>query len=169
MKRLVAGIVGSLLLAGAADASVLCARPRKSGALEGNVKIRAACRPGEVQLAPEDVGFCCTLPPSSTTTSSVTTSSTTTGACPTYTSTTLGVPDCYGAAGSCMGLCANARTCVPDAQTGVCGCTGAVRPCGSVTYNGLCGGSCPDGQTCQLYGPPGPDGCPGEPHCVCVP
>lgn len=168
MKHAAAVVLVSSLLAGAADGAVLCTKSRRSGALDGSVKVRTACRPGEVQLSPDELGFCCTQPPS-TTTSSTSTSSTTTGSCPTYTSTTLGVPDCFGSNGSCLGLCANARACVADAETGACGCTGPVQPCGVVTYNGLCGGSCPDGQTCKYYGAPGPDGCPGPPSCTCVP
>ena len=165
MKHVAAVLLASGLLAGVANAAVLCAKPRDGGGFNGNVKIRAACRRGEVQIAPEDVGFCCTA----TTSTSTTTSSTTTDSCPTYTSTSLGIPDCYGSLGSCMGLCANARACVPDPQTNACGCTGPIQPCGVVTYNGLCGGSCPDGQTCQYYGAPLPNGCPGEPHCTCAP
>ena len=161
-------LLASIVLAGAAEAAVLCAKPRKSGELNGAVKVRQACRLGEVQLTPEDLDFCCTPSTSSTTTSSTTTSSTT-GSCPTYTSTSLGIPDCFGGTGSCLGLCANARACTHDPQTGGCACVGPVQPCGVVTYNGLCGGSCPDGTTCQYYGAPLPNGCPGEPHCTCAP
>jgi hypothetical protein len=161
-------LLASSVLAVAADAAVLCTKPRKSGELNGSVKVRTACRPSEIELGPEELGFCCTLPTSSTSTSSTSTS-TTTGSCPVYTSTSLGIPDCFGSAASCFGLCPNAHACVPDAQTGACGCTGPIQPCGVVTYDGVCGGSCPDGQTCQSYGPPLPNGCSGEPHCTCVP
>jgi hypothetical protein len=170
MRHVAAMLVAWVVLGGVADAAVLCVKPRKSGELNGAVKIRTACRAGEVQIAPEDVGFCCTQPPSSSSTStSVTTTSSTTGSCPIDTSTTLGIPDCFGGTGACLGLCANARACEHDPQTGGCACVGAVQPCGIVTASGMCGGSCPGGATCQYYGAPGADGCPGEPHCACVP
>jgi len=163
MRSLVAAVLISSLFAASSTAAVLCAKPRRDGLFNGSVKIREACRRGETQLAPEDVGFCCTSPPTTATTST----STSTGTCPTFTMTTLGIPDCGG--GFCFGLCANARECVPDAQSGVCGCTGAELPCGVVTYTGACGGTCPSGQACQLHAPPLPNGCTDAPRCACVP
>jgi hypothetical protein len=115
MRRLIAAVVVSMALAESSTAAVLCTKPHKGGRLDGTVKIRDACRPGEIQLAPEDVGFCCTA-------SSTTSTSTTTSSCPTFTMTTLGMPDCGDFI--CGGLCANARQCVPDPQSGACGCTG---------------------------------------------
>lgn len=156
-------MVVALLVAEPARAAVLCAKPRKTGLFNGSVKIREARRPGETQVAPEDVGFCCT-PPSTTATTTTSTST----SCPTYTSTTLGIPDCFEN-GSCAGLCANARAWVPDAVSGACGCTGPELPCGIVTYFGACGGTCPVGESCQLYSPPLPGGCPDVPRCACVP
>src|SRR5262245_28522414 len=111
MRRIAVAVLMTLLLIDTAAAAVLCAKPRKGGIFNSNVKVREACKPGETQLAPEDVGFCCT-PPS---TSSTTSTSTTTSSCPIYTSTSLGVPDC-GGSGTCFGLCANARQCEPNAE-----------------------------------------------------
>jgi hypothetical protein len=96
-----------------------------------------------------------------------TTTTTTTCICPTYTSTTLGTPDCGGSA-ACFGFCANARACVPDA-TGVCGCTGMPLPCGIVSAGGSCDGECPEGGTCQYWPSPLPGPCPGPPVCGCFP
>jgi len=98
------------------------------------------------------------------TTSSTTTTSTTT--CATHTTITLGRPPCGLYGGSCSGGCENARECVPD-DSGVCGCTGPIRPCG-LQIGSVCGGSCPVGETCIEYRPLLPDGCPGEPRCGCV-
>ena len=95
------------------------------------------------------------------------TTTTTSVTCPTVTSTTLGIPDC-GQFGACFGLCSNARACVPDAA-GHCGCTGPELPCNAVTYNGMCGGTCPEGETCSVYSPTLPNGCPDYPRCACVP
>jgi hypothetical protein len=41
-----------------AGAAVLCAKPRKDGSFNTGVKIREACKPGEVQLDAAAVGFC---------------------------------------------------------------------------------------------------------------
>ena len=41
-----------------AGAAVLCAKPRKDGSFNTDVKIREACKPGEVQLDAAAVGFC---------------------------------------------------------------------------------------------------------------
>ena len=38
-----------------------------------------------------------------------------------------------------------------------------------VTYNGLCGGTCPAGSACAIYEPPLPNGCTDFPRCACVP
>lgn len=108
-----------------------------------------------------------TCPPTSTTSTTTTTTTTTTSSCPTYTSTTLGSPDCGGSGGVCFGGCANARECVPDAND-VCGCTGLLRPCGVQNAAGACGGTCPAGETCIVYSPILPDGCPDAPRCGCV-
>ena len=163
MRHLIAAVVVGMVLADASAAAVLCSKPRKGGVLNGTVKVRQACRPGETQLAPEDVGFCCTAPSVTSTTST----STTTVSCPIHTTTSLGIPDCGGS--FCSGLCANARQCVPNAATNACECTGPEQPCGVVTYNGQCGGTCPDGSTCQIYEPPLPNGCTDFPRCACVP
>lgn len=143
----------------AAHGAVLCVRPTRSGTLNGTVRVRAACKPNEVQLSPQDVGFCCET--------SVTTTTTSSTMCPTFTTTTLGIPDC-GGVGTCGGLCANARECVAGVG-GACECTGAELPCGVVSIGGACGGTCPGGSTCDLFAPPLPNGCPGLPRCGCVP
>jgi hypothetical protein len=112
-------------------------------------------------------GSTTTCPP---TTSTSTTTVTTSSSCPTYTTTTLGVADCggIGGAGTCFGGCANARECVSDVN-GVCGCTGALRPCGVYSFANACAGECPSGETCTFFSPILPDGCPGQPQCGCVP
>jgi len=150
-----------MTLSAAAEAAVLCAKPGRDGALNGGVKVREACKPNEVQLAPADVNFCCA-------TSSTVTTTSTTGPCPILTTTTLGIPDCFGSGGTCLGLCANARACVPDAS-GACGCTGPELPCGVVTFRGTCGGTCPSGFTCSLFSPTLPSGCPDFARCGCIP
>ncbi len=160
MRGLLLAVLVSMALVDASAAAVFCAKPRKGGILNSTVKVREACKPGETQL--DGVG-CCTAPTSSTTSTS------TTGPCPTFTMTSLGIPDCFGSAGSCLGLCANARACFPDPTSGGCGCTGPEQPCGVVTYNGVCGGTCPAGSTCQHYGAPLPNGCTEEPRCQCAP
>jgi hypothetical protein len=112
-----------------------------------------------------------TCPATTSTTSetvSTSTSTTTSGSCPTYTTTTLGLPDCGGFGGTCFGGCANARECVADVN-GVCGCTGALRPCGAYSFQPVCAGECAAGTTCMFYSPPLPDGCPDYPRCACVP
>jgi hypothetical protein len=165
MRRLVAVVVIGWLVAEPAAAAVLCAKPRKGGVFNGSVKIRETCRPGETQLAPEDVGFCCNQEPVTTSTTST---STTTVSCPIHTTTTLGIPDC-GGSNVCFGLCANARACVPSTTNGVCECSGPELPCGVVTAQGACGGACPIGSACQLYEPLLPSGCTDVPRCACVP
>jgi len=109
-------------------------------------------------------GTTTTCPPTTSTSTTVTTTS---GPCSTYTSTTLGLPDCFGSAGTCLGGCANSRECVPDANN-VCGCTGPLLPCGVHSAAGVCGGECPAGETCLVFSPILPGGCPGEPRCGCV-
>jgi hypothetical protein len=110
-------------------------------------------------------GSTTTCPP---TTSTTTSTVTTTSSCPTYTTSTLGLPDCGGSGGSCFGGCANARECVPDASD-VCGCTGALLPCGVHSFAGTCGGECPASETCTYYSVILPGGCPDAPRCGCVP
>ena len=129
-----------------ANADVLCAKRQRDGSLNGPVKIRPACRAGEVTLTPDMVGFCCTV--------TTTTTSTTAMTCPS-TTTTL-APNCQGSGGNCIGVCSGGQTCADDG-TGHCVCTGTLQ-CDSI--NGSCGGSCPPGQTCQPF-----PGCPGP--CVC--
>lgn len=157
MRILAAAILGTVIPV-VAQGAVLCAKPSRTGTFNGTVKIREACKPNEVQLSPGDVNFCCTATTVTTTTSTM---------CPTFTTTTLGIPDC-GGVGSCGGLCANARACVPGAG-GVCECTGAELPCGIVSVVGTCGGTCPASSTCGLVAPTLPNGCPGVPHCGCIP
>jgi hypothetical protein len=128
----------------AADAAVLCARQRPNA----TVRLRAACRPNEIEVTPEAVGFCCTVPP---TTSSSTTVTSTTIMCPT--TTTLGVPPCEGGAG-CNFPCYDGRTCT-DVGGGQCACTGPVL-CGGTFHT--CGGECPAGQLCTPFLVP--PGCP---------
>src|ERR1700746_2622607 len=101
MRSVVVATVLCATIAGA-DAPVLCVARRSDGSLRGTVRARDACRPSEVELAPDMVGFCC-----GTSTTTVTTTS-----CPIITTTTLGIPDCGGPAPACLGLCSNARACV---------------------------------------------------------
>lgn len=156
-------LAGFCAMAMTADAAVLCVRARSRGTLGGIVHVRAACRPHEVQLAPETVGFCCR---GSTTTTTTTTTVTATTGCPPVTSTTLGIQDC-GAGGGCFGLCSNARACVSDSSG--CSCTGPEQPCGPTAFSGgACGGTCASGLTCQLVSPLLPNGCPDSPVCACA-
>jgi len=150
--------VGLILLATAAHASILCVKPQRNGTLNGPVRVRDACKPGERQLSASEVGFCCTA----------TTTTTTTATCPTFTTTTLGAPNCGGFGTFCGGFCPNAHQCVSNPTTNACECTGPLQPCGVVSAAGTCGGSCPAGQTCQLYSPTQSDGCPDYPRCACV-
>jgi hypothetical protein len=165
MRRLPAVVLACAFLVEPAVASVLCTKPRKDGTLNGSVKIRPACKPGEVVITGEEAGVCCT----GSSLTSTTSTSTTTVSCPIHTTTSLGIPDCGGGGGACFGLCANARACIADETSGACGCTGAVQPCGIVTFNGLCGGSCPTGTKCEIFEPPLPNGCTDVPRCACVP
>ena len=48
--RVLASLVGVLLFAVTANADVLCAKRQRDGSLNGPVKIRPACRAGEVTL-----------------------------------------------------------------------------------------------------------------------
>src|SRR6185295_3644698 len=84
----------------AAIGAALCAKQRSDGTFGSSVKIREACRAKEVQLAPQDVGFCC----------SATTTITTSTSLVCATTTTLGVPDCDAGEG-CGFLCRDGRTC----------------------------------------------------------
>ena len=139
-----------ILVTATADAAVLCARRRSDGTVSGGVKVRAACRPMEVTLTPDAVGFCCTATTTSTTTS------VTTLVCPT--TTTLGIPSCGTSA--CGFPCLSGQACV-DPGNGQCTCSGPVF-CGGTYFT--CGGACPPGQTCT--GLPVPPGCPGI-GCTC--
>ena len=73
-----------------AHAAVLCVRPRSDGTFNASVKIREVCKAREVQLQPQDVGFCCLATTTSTTTSSSTTM--TTGTLPEVSTTTTTYP-----------------------------------------------------------------------------
>ncbi len=150
-RKLLAPLVGLLLFAVTAEASVLCAKRRRDGSFNGAVKIRQACRSGEVGLTPDMVGFCCTV---TTTTSSTAVS--TTMPCPT--TTTLGAPPCQMVSGQgCLGVCLGGQTCADDGG-GQCICSGPLQ-CG---VNGVCGGSCPAAQTCQPF-----PGCTSAGPCEC--
>jgi hypothetical protein len=150
-------VVGVLVLAAmlalapdTATAAALCAKRRSDGTFSSSVKIREACRAKEVQLAPQDVGFCCSVTTTSTTSSSL--------ACPTM--TTLGVPDCQSGVGCGFQNCRNGQTCTD--QGGLqCACTGPVQ-CGGLFS--VCGGECPLGQTCTPKSVP--PGC-GSIGCSC--
>ena len=143
--RIMLRLVGLLvfLVAGTADATVLCAKRRADGTIAGTVHARAACRTTEALLTPEEVGFCCPGTTSTTITS-------TTIVCPT--STTLGAPPCGPQNPGCLGVCPGGQTCA-DIGGGTCGCTGTAT-CG---FAGYCGGACPTGQTCEFD--PVPPGC----------
>jgi hypothetical protein len=160
MRVLAAVILGSLVPI-IAQGAVLCAKPSRTGTFNGTVKVREACKPNEAQLSPGEVNFCC----AASTTTTVTTSS---SMCPTFTTTTLGIPDCFGGGGACNGLCANAHACVPGAG-GACACTGPELPCGVVSAFGACGGTCPENFACGQFAPTQPNGCPGLPRCGCIP
>jgi len=161
--QVLAGVLGAVIFAAAAEAAVLCVKPDKRGDPSGALRVRVECKRGEVQLSPQELGLCCA--PSTTTTSTTSSSSST---CPVYTSTTLGAPDCGGSGGFCAGFCPNARACVPG-ELGACGCTGELVPCGIVSAGGACGGECPEGGTCQYWPSPLPGECPGPPVCGCFP
>src|SRR5947199_9995393 len=98
MRLALAPLVGVLLFAVTAEAGVLCAKRQRDGSLSGPVKIRPACRAGEVTLTPDMVGFCCTV-----TTTTTSTTASTTMSCPT--TTTLGAPACQSSGGNCVGVC----------------------------------------------------------------
>src|SRR5262245_7201098 len=84
------------------------------------------------------------VPPTTSTTSTTSTS------CPGYTTTT--VPPC-GLLGG-LGFCPTAVQCVPSAQNpNVCACEGPQAPCGLTGPSpggSTCGGTCPQGTTCQV-------------------
>jgi hypothetical protein len=143
-------LAATLMLApDAASGAVLCAKQRSDGTFGSTVKIREVCRAKEVQLAPQDVGFCCSATTTSTTSTSL--------GCPT--TTTLGIPDCQAGAG-CGFPCFNGQTCT-DQGGGQCACTGPVQ-CGG-TFS-VCGGECPVGQACTPKSVP--PGC-GSIGCTC--
>jgi hypothetical protein len=142
--------IALLLASEAANAAVLCAKQRSDGTFSSSVKIRTACRAREVQLAPQDVGFCCSAATTSTTSSSL--------ACPT--TTTLGNPGCQSGIGGCGFPCFNGQTCT-DQGGGQCACTGPVQCGGQFS---VCGGECPLGQACTPK--PVPPGC-GSIGCTC--
>ena len=156
-------LAGAVLMAAAtASAAVLCAKPRKDGTFNTGVKIREACKPGEVQLDAAAVGLCCTV-------TTTTTSGTTATTCP-PTTTTTSLPLCSPSMpSSCLvGVCSNGNSCAPDAVTGDCGCTGPPPSCGAYGTQ-FCGGTCSEGSTCQIVSLP-PTACFGVQHvCRCVP
>lgn len=169
----VAAVLVAAAVAGAAahppfaNGAVLCAKARKDGTFGSSLRIRETCTKREVEVHPAALGFCCE--PSSTTTAvTTTTSSVTSSVCPTFTTTTLGVPDCGGDGATCFGLCPNALACVPD-RLGGCSCTGPELSCQVVSAGGACGGTCPEGLTCRTVQPVGQDGCPEYPRCGCAP
>ena len=145
-RGLLAPLVGVLLFAVTADASVLCGKRRRDGSHNGLVRVRQACEPGEVTLTPDMVGFCCTV-----TTTTTSTTASTTMPCPT--TTTLGAPNCGGTPPSCGGLCPDSQMCGDDGS-GHCACLGPLH-CGGVPN--FCGGDCPSGQSCEQI--PAPPGC----------
>lgn len=166
VRRLVV-VLGTMAVLGVAapprvDGAVVCVKAHKDGRLGGVLRVREACRAREVQVDPAALGLCCGGQASTTT---VTVTSTT--VCPTYTTSTLGIPDCSPGFCSPYG-CTNARECVMDDQ-GMCGCTGPLVPCRVITVGGECGGTCPEGLACQTVRPVGEDGCPGPPTCGCAP
>src|SRR6185503_10970375 len=130
---IVAVLVGTM---GTAHASVLCARVRGDGSRSGSVKIRDVCRGREVQLAPQDVGFCCetasttsTTGPSPTSTTPTATTAPTPTTMPSTTTTTI------------------AAVCGNNVIEGdeVCDC--GIPPCTPVRYGvgTLNHGGCPNG------------------------
>ena len=157
-------LAGAVLMAGdTAVAAVLCAKPRKDGTFNTAVKIREACKPGEVQLDAAAVGLCCTV-------TTTTTSGTTATTCP-PTTTTTSLPLCSAGlpSSSCIvGVCSNGSSCAPDSVTGECGCTGPPPSCGAYGTQ-FCGGTCAAGSTCQIESLP-PTACLGVRNvCHCVP
>ncbi len=149
-RRLALAVTAILLFTTAAHAAVLCAQRGRDGTFSTTVKIREACRPAEVTLTPDAVGFCCTV---------TTTTTSTSEPCPT--TTTLGVANCGGNPASfCGGLCPDSQTCGDDGN-GHCACLGPLH-CGG--QDNFCGGDCPAGQSCQQL--PVPPGC-GSIGCGC--
>ena len=165
LRRLGSAVVllaGAVLMAGdTAVAAVLCAKPRKDGTFNTAVKIREACKPGEVQLDAAAVGLCCTV-------TTTTTSGTTDTTCP-PTTTTTSLPLCSAAGPTCTtGVCSNGSSCAPDPSTGECACTGPPPSCGQYGAQ-FCGGTCAAGSTCQIESLP-PTACLGVRNvCHCVP
>lgn len=142
--------IAILLAATTADAAVLCAKRQRDGSVGGGIKVRAACKPSEVTLTPDAVGFCCSVTTTSTTTS------VTMPACPT--TTTLGIPNC--GFGACNFPCLSGQACT-DPGNGQCTCSGPVL-CGGIYFT--CGGQCPTGQMCAQLSVP--QGCPSI-GCTC--
>lgn len=159
-------VTTALLLTPAAHGAVLCAKARKDGTVGGTLRIREACAKREVEVDPAALGLCCEGPTTTMTVPSTTVTVTSTNVCPTYTTSTLGIPDCGES--FCFGLCPNALACVADDE-GLCSCAGPEVACQVVSAGGTCGGTCPEGLACQTVQPVGEDGCPGAPRCGCAP
>jgi len=139
----------------AAHAAVFCAKPNGHGAFNGAVKIRESCKRNEVQLTPEQVGFCCTTTTVTTTTDTtafVTTGTfftTTSEGCPETTTSTAPLRCEYFGSGSCgAGACPPTQECMPNGADG-CVCVGEIvpQPCGAPW--GGCSGFCPVGLVCR--------------------
>jgi hypothetical protein len=157
MARLLIAAGMVLAIVTSARSAVLCAKPRKDGTFSSSVKIREVCKPSEVQLQPDALGFCCGM---TTTTSFATTSS-----CPS-TSTTTTLPRCDPADQACAfnGVCTNGHTC--STSSGQCACDGPPPECGQWGIV-ACGGTCPTGQSCALDNI-APPSCGPVPVCHCV-
>jgi hypothetical protein len=155
-------MAGAVLMTDTAGAAVLCAKARKDGTFNSSVKLREACKPGEVQLDAAAVGMCCTV-------TTTTTSGTTATTCP-PTTTTTSLPLCSAGlpSSSCIvGVCSNGSSCASDTVTGECGCTGPPPSCGAYGTQ-FCGGTCPAGSACQIESLP-PTACLGVRNvCRCV-
>src|SRR5581483_6618720 len=128
-----AGAVAMVLVA-SGHAAVLCAKPKKYGTFNASVKVREVCKPNEVQLAPEQVGVCCTT---TTTTSTSTTRTTSTS---TSTTTTLPTRCC---AVSSETACAD----IPNATaTNDCNSLGGTLASAGLFCNGATG-QCEESET----------------------
>jgi hypothetical protein len=157
-----AALLAALVAPAASGAAVLCVKAHKDGTLGGVLRLRdGSCAKREVEVDPAALGLCCGE--QATTTVTVTSTS----ICPTYTTSTLGIPDCQPGLCSPYG-CTNGRECVMG-QDGLCGCTGPLVSCRALTVDGQCGGTCPQGLVCRTVQPVGEDGCPGPPTCGCAP
>jgi hypothetical protein len=136
---------GALLIAvvcstGTAHAAVLCARARNDGTLGGTVRIREVCRSREVQLAPEDVGFCCEASSTTSTTGAAPTSTTPTSSAPTTSGPTTSTP----------------TTTTPSTTTVAAHCGNNVVEAGEACDCGIP----PCGPSGANNGPPNRGGCP---------